>query len=77
MGAEGFEPPPKTSGRTHNSQTGGAESGALGARADLPDPTLAGIINAWPTLPEAVKAGIVATVQAVTKASQGDERDAR
>jgi hypothetical protein len=69
LGAEGFEHPPKTSGKTHNSQTGGAESGALGARADLPDPTLAGIISAWPGLPEAVKARIVGLVEGATARS--------
>jgi len=33
-------------------------------QADV-DPNLTAIIKAWPTLPEAVKAGILAMVQAV------------
>ena len=31
------------------------------------DPELAAIVDAWPTLPEAVRAGIVAMVQAAVK----------
>jgi hypothetical protein len=31
------------------------------------DPDLARIVDAWPTLPEAVRAGIVAMVKAATK----------
>jgi hypothetical protein len=42
----------------------GAESGALGAQNGLFDPRLASVIEAWPTLPEAIKAGIVAMVRA-------------
>ena len=43
----------------------------------LVDPGLAAVVDAWAGLPEAVRAGIVATVQAVTKTSQGDKCDAR
>ena len=53
-----------------------AASGAVPAAAFLTaylrdkDPFLTSILDAWPTLPYAVKAGIAATVQAVSKTSQ-------
>ena len=43
---------------------GGAESGAVGAAEARIDADLALVIDAWPTLPEAIKAGILAMVQA-------------
>jgi len=42
----------------------GAESGALAARNPTSDPDLRAVIAAWPTLPAAAKAGIVAMVRA-------------
>lgn len=42
----------------------GAKSGALGAPEAPIDPDLAMIIEAWPTLPESIKAGIVAMIRA-------------
>jgi hypothetical protein len=42
------------------SSEGGAESGALATI----DPALASLMNAWPGLPEAIKAGILAMVNA-------------
>jgi len=42
----------------------GAKSGALRANSTEIDPKLATIINAWPMLPEAIRAGIVAMVKA-------------
>ena len=40
--------------------------GALGgARTLQNDPELAAVVNAWPTLPQAVKAGIAAMVKSV------------
>jgi hypothetical protein len=43
---------------------GGAESGAVSARVALSDPDLTAVVNAWPTLPDALKAGILAMIRA-------------
>ncbi|MCZ6736103.1 MAG: hypothetical protein O7C65_09965 [Planctomycetota bacterium] len=43
---------------------GGAESGAVGDKSGLADPDLQHLIDAWPDLPEAIRAGIVAMVNA-------------
>ena len=42
----------------------GAECGALGAQGAQGDAGLAAVVDAWPTLPEAIKAGILAIVRA-------------
>jgi hypothetical protein len=67
MGPGGFEPTPKTPRKTHISAQGGALSGARGGARLLPedtgDPDLQQLIDAWPTLPEAVKAGIMAMIR--------------
>lgn len=51
-------------GNTHVPQPGGAESGALGAREAPSDPELAAVVDAWPTLAEPIRAGILAMVRA-------------
>jgi len=43
---------------------GGAECGALGAQTGQIDPDLQAIIERWPTLPEPIKAGILAMIRA-------------
>jgi len=61
-----------STGKNANSQTGGAESGAVGAQnadsavdgAVAADPDLGRLIEAWPTLPEAIRRGILAMVEA-------------
>lgn len=58
------EPPSKTPGNLEGSGLSAAESGALGARDADPDPELATVIVAWPTLPAALKVGILAMVRA-------------
>ncbi|MFB3138561.1 MAG: hypothetical protein ACE10B_05025 [Phycisphaerales bacterium] len=66
----GFEHPHDSPEKTVKSPAGGAESGALDA-PDAPsrrdDPDLCSIIDAWPSLPKPVKAGIVAMVHAAEK----------
>ena len=41
-----------------------AENAAL---TDIADPQLAALVKAWPTLPDALKRGIVAMIQAASK----------
>jgi len=64
----GFELPQETTGNSSGSSQSGAESGALGARKPafdaLADPDLARLIEAWPTLPDAIRRAIVAMVEA-------------
>ena len=47
---EGFEPPAPNTGEMQSGPQGGAESGAVGARNHAPDPDLARLIEAWPTM---------------------------
>jgi hypothetical protein len=77
LDAEGPDPSENFREKTAVSQTGGAESGAFdapnnrhsGSRPSHSDPELARVIDAWPTLPAPIKAGIVAMVQATGGAS--------
>ena len=48
----------------------GAKSGALGAQKVDIDADLVAVIDAWPDLPDAVKAGIVAMVGAAKAAGR-------
>jgi hypothetical protein len=79
MGPEGLELPLKVSEKVDDSPRGGAKCGAVGGRSHrqshqgeshehpsaLPvDSTLVAIIDAWPTLPEALRQGIAAMVEA-------------
>jgi hypothetical protein len=63
----GREHPSKTSGKPRLLERGGAESSALGAREPSDDPKLAEVVACWPTLPEAVKASILAAVRAAIR----------
>ena len=68
MGLEGLEPANVTQ-RNGNElrdveDVGGAESGAVDTEKAPVDPDLARLIDGWPGLPEAAKAGIVAMVRA-------------
>ncbi len=57
---KGIEPALDSLDKSTNPAQGGAKSGALTPR----DPDLAALVAAWPTLPPALKAGIVALIQA-------------
>ena len=58
-----------TNGLRNVRQGGGAGSGAVGAVTGENTPDLHRVIDAWPTLPGAVKVGIVAMVEA----ARGDQ----
>jgi len=61
---EGLEHPTKTPRNIAPSETGGAESGAQPAPKAISDPALADLIDAWADLPEPVRRGILAMVEA-------------
>ena len=73
MGDTGFELPSVSMQNTHGSLPSGAKCGALSGGADptpiqavaAPDPDLAAVIAAWPSLPAVLRDGIVAMVAAV------------
>ena len=54
----------ENTGKTGVSDQSGAECGALAAREAPLDPELAAVVDAWPALPAAIKAGILATIRA-------------
>lgn len=75
VGATGLEPPRFPCGKQGGPSEGGAQSGALpGDSAPKPapatpptppaDPDLGAVVAAWPALPPALRAGIVAMVKA-------------
>ena len=64
MGDEGLEHIAKLSGKLRHSTTGDAESDALSKDSDPIDADLAALIDAWPTLPQSIKAGILAVIRA-------------
>lgn len=71
MGRTGLEHPAKTPRKTRVHESGGANCGALSGDSGAPagpvpppDPDLAAVVAAWPGLPPAIRAGIVAMVKA-------------
>ena len=64
MPTGGLEPPTETPMIVADSESGGAESGAVGAQSGPFDPDQAAVNDAWPHLPDAVKARILAIVNA-------------
>ncbi len=64
MGDTGVELPFENTGKTKVSDQSGAECGALVARKAPFDPELAAVFEAWPTLPEAIKVGVLAMIGA-------------
>lgn len=59
------------SGHYPISQTGGARSGALEAISAPIDPDLQRLLDAWPTLPDPIKVGIIAMVRFATPNADG------
>jgi len=55
---------PENADKTSLLSESGAKSGALDAENGPKDPDLGAIIDAWPTLPEPIKDGILAMVRA-------------
>jgi hypothetical protein len=76
MGQRGLEPgsvtTSKSKGLEQPAESRAAESDASGPDSAPIDTDLARVIDAWPGLPEAVKAGIKAMVKAATGGA-GDE----
>src|SRR5262245_25833574 len=80
----GSNNPPNSAGNNGVSQTGGAESGAVAVNSAGPtdaeksslvapvDPDLARLVVAWPTLPEAIRRGILAIVESAVPSRRQD-----
>jgi hypothetical protein len=64
VGGKGLEVPPKNTGNDGGGDQSGAECGALEARDAPSDLDLAAVVDAWPALPDAIKAGILAMIRA-------------
>lgn len=68
MGDTGLEPSPETSGKDGAKRQRGAECGALSPdsadASGTADPDLARLAAAWADLPPAIRAGIMAMVDA-------------
>lgn len=63
MAGTGLELSQDSSGNSTIADQSGADSGAVFASSIPIDADLAAVFEAWPTLPEAIKAGILALVQ--------------
>ena len=61
-GARTLGLPVETPGKTAIRAVGGTESGTVPAHGPV-DPVLATVVDAWPTLPEAIRAAILAIVR--------------
>lgn len=64
MAGTGFENLPETNWETHNLEFGGAQSGSVGTRPPDTDSDLQTVIEYWPSLSAAMKAGMLAMVAA-------------
>jgi hypothetical protein len=60
----GIEPPPESPEKSSVLSEGGAESGAPTQAIPTLGTDLAEIVSAWPKLPEAIRAGILALIRA-------------
>lgn len=68
MGDEGLEQPADSSGKTVSIQRGDAESDALRSQTVPIDSDLTRLVIAWPSLPDAVRRGILALLGEAAKA---------
>jgi len=59
----GLEEPVTSSGNITVSETGGAESGAVGAQSGAADARLVELVAAWPALSDSVKSKILKLVR--------------
>ncbi len=79
MGGKGLEPPTITPCKNNTLRqpgaASGAESGAVGAENASLAHELTVVIEAWPELPQAVRAGIVAMVIAAQRDGNNQERN--
>jgi hypothetical protein len=82
VGDTGLEPAPKSPRETRVSDSGSSNSGNNRAGFGAPiaperpaDPDLAALVAAWPTLPSAVRVGIVAMVRAAAPPGASEARD--
>jgi hypothetical protein len=66
-GADRIRTPQDNAGNIGGQPQSGAEFGALDTEKPPKDPELGAIIDAWPTLSESIKAGILAMVRAMGK----------
>jgi hypothetical protein len=64
--AQGLEQPENSSEKARAPRAGGAESGAVHNQHPAADTNLATVVEAWPRLPEAIRAGILAMVRSST-----------
>jgi hypothetical protein len=62
----GIEPNQHPTENSTNPAAGGARGGAQNAKTPTIDAALAAVIDAWPALPEAIRAGILAMVRAAS-----------
>ncbi|MBU0641123.1 MAG: hypothetical protein KKB50_19870 [Planctomycetes bacterium] len=69
LGGTGLEQGAKTPDETAISTEGAAKSGASDGKSAAFGPDLRSTVEAWPTLPDALKTGILAMVRA---SEQGD-----
>jgi hypothetical protein len=63
-GEDRIRTPHENTGESTVSDQSGAESGAIDDESEPADPNLSAVIDAWPTLPGPIKAGILAMVRA-------------
>jgi hypothetical protein len=64
MAGTGFEPAQESPGNSPSAIQSDAKSGAFGAEYCPCDADLAVVVEAWPSLPEALRAGILAMIRA-------------